>query len=576
MGDITVNKSSGRVLSFNRGYDYYMRVGSKMKQQGRYIDAVRNFRIARQKKPSSSEAAFALSETLCALDRYDESNALLFEQFINGNVSEICFFGIALNYMFQKQYQNAEKWATIYLNKFPDGEYSYDAQDMLNLIDSEREAAEDYESNYSEEESFTITRELSKASRHTSKGNTDAAIAVLEKLCDKFPDLTLLQLNLALTYFCAKDFDKAISTVKEILDDTPDDVPAKCCLALFLSASGRQEESREAVKVLKNLRSVEPTDMIRIATTLMDMKLYEDARDVYMRLLEYFPYVPIINHGMAVCQYELGNYEQAAERYELLLKLDPSDTIASYYIKLCRSDDVERPNVSLPHLYQVPYPEILSRIDRLKLLTESEEKIGPESAELLNWALTTLDDHMKGISLQIIATYGGDAAEDILRRFILRQSESFEIKAAALKTLESIGAKKPYGMLTDSADIITAFAFSPEKPKLPAAYRRIGDRLSASLMVGDGDDIKREALNIFYTFVKKTNESGHFPQLTPQMEDAVTAAIEFLALNKQNGGTEPSALLEAYGVTERRLDNALNRIADALALPDKPEGEEEK
>lgn len=137
MGDITVNKSSGRVLSFNRGYDYYMRVGSKMKQQGRYIDAVRNFRIARQKKPSSAEAAFALSETLCALDRYDESNALLFEQFINGNVSEICFFGIALNYMFQKQYQNAEKWATIYLNKFPDGEYSYDAQDMLNLIDSE-------------------------------------------------------------------------------------------------------------------------------------------------------------------------------------------------------------------------------------------------------------------------------------------------------------------------------------------------------------------------------------------------------------------------------------------------------
>ena len=52
---------------------------------------------------------------------------------------------------------------------------------------------------------------------------------------------------------------------------------------------------------------------------------------------------------------------------------------------------------------------------------------------------------------------------------------------------------------------------------------------------------------------------GNFRQLSDQQSAAISAAMEFLACERC-GVLVPEDLLERYGVTERRLSNAIDRI----------------
>ena len=67
----------------------------------------------------------------------------------------------------------------------------------------------------------------------------------------------------------------------------------------------------------------------------MELGRFADAYKIAERLLKKTPYDEDALHRYAICAYELKRYDKAYNAYDKLCRIDPTDTIAKYYKKLC-------------------------------------------------------------------------------------------------------------------------------------------------------------------------------------------------------------------------------------------------
>lgn len=99
----------------------------------------------------------------------------------------------------------------------------------------------------------------------------------------------------------------------------------------------------------------------------------------------------MVIHNYALSAYLSGDYALARTLFEKQLRIDPSDSVAAYYRKLCiktQEDGILR-NVSIP--YDVPSGELfrcmtvlsneLGNEDAGRMLTESEPELTQEEIE---------------------------------------------------------------------------------------------------------------------------------------------------------------------------------------------------
>ena len=137
---------------------------------------------------------------------------------------------------------------------------------------------------------------------------------------------------------------------------------------------------------------------------LMELDRFEDAFGVAEKQLSVTPYDEGALHRYGVCAYETGRYDKAVRAYDKLCRIDPMDTIARYYRRICRAAQLNKPPERKGGIkpmamnYQVPLDEMVNRINRLNELVllphEELTKLWQSSDELeslVRWGFTLPD-----------------------------------------------------------------------------------------------------------------------------------------------------------------------------------------
>lgn len=563
------NARPARVIPFERDGEFFLRRGSERLERNDLLEAISNYHQAYRRDPENVEVQLAIAEVLTEMHRYEESNRLLFPLLSLEDSPAECFFGIACNFLGLQEFSHAHDSLESYLALDPDGEYVSDALDMLDVIEDEHML-------YSmpgvqPPEEREALNACARGRQYLENGRMEEAVKLLQDAAKKQPEYLFVRSNLALAYFCRKDFKRAMESVREVLEEAPDDVQAHCNMLLFLHAARDEEGENKELALLTASATDDPQDWNRMAVVFMEVGHMQQALPVLKKLQTAFPYDEGTLHRMGVCRYHLGQYKQAQACYDRLLKIDPQDTIASYYRRVCRrAADGKAETVDWLYHYQVPYLEVLRRV---RLINEASRQPRETLRErwqrdenfraLMVWSLRLPEPSAKRAVLSMISAFGDKEAERALRRFQLDQAQPDSVKQDVFAMLKHMAAQEPYiayigGKLVQSRVNMRSVV---RDARISAPYQRALELALEHMQKLRPPACVVEAAEVFARYIKSAGEP---PQMREQQVYAFAAALEYVSCRNQNVEVTKAQLAAEYEISLIRLNNAVSKLLRAL------------
>ncbi|MDR1619766.1 MAG: tetratricopeptide repeat protein [Clostridiales bacterium] len=561
-------KKRGRVIPFERNGEFFLRLGSQRMEKNDLVEAISLYHRALRAEPENVEIQLAIAEVLTEMHRYEQSNRLLFSLLSGKDSPTECFFGIACNFLGLQEFSHAYESLENYLALDPEGDFADDAMDMMEVIE-DRDVLYSMPGIQSPDEHEAVNV-CAKGRRLLELGRAKEAIKLIKDAAEKWPDMLFVHNNLALAYFCDRDYEGAMRAVRDVLLEDSRNVQAHCNLLLFMHAARDEEGVERELVFLKAADSRDMQDWNRMAVVFLEMEQTAEALSVLKKLQAAYPYDEGTLHRLAMCRYLQGRYELARDCYDRLLKIDPNDTVAAYYRRVCHNAaDGKKESVDWLCHYEVPYAEILRRVryinEKSRLPADDLKKLWSGDARfraLLNWSLHLPDASAKRALITMIAGFNDKEAELMLRRFQMDQMQPDAIKHDVFALLKRMRAPEPYiaylgGRLVQSKVQLRRLS----KDNLPISYRRVLEAVVQSMQNGRGGDTMIEAADIFQKYLNALREP---PRLKEQQIYAMAAALEYLACRNRGEDATKTQLADRYGVTLLRLKNAINNILRAL------------
>lgn len=559
----------GKVLPFEQTGEFFLRRGMFKQDHNNLVDAIAYYRRALRREPDNAEYKLALAEVLTQMNRFEESNRVLLSSFSGtGERPSEGFFGMGCNFIGLQEYANARYSFERYTVIDPEGEFVDEALDLLDALEDE----ELLQGLFNTRDKIPPEAASSAAfgKDYIERGDYRGAITVLEEASERFPDVSYIENNLALAYFCARKFDKATERVRDILQRDPNNVQAHCNLALFCNAAKEKEAVQKEIAFILSANTDDADDLNRMTVTLMELGRHEDALKLLKRLYLVLPYDVGVIHRLAICHYELGKFKQSTTLYDRLCKLDPEDSIARFYRGMCFAATAGAlKRKGLPLTYQVPYDEIVQRVhqlndyaklphEKLKAVWNEDERFGV----LVQWALGLSDIGVKRAMLNLLGTFGDAKAEQVLRGFALMRAQPDELKNETMILLERMHAKEPYygymgGQLVKSK-VRSVASLSKDLPK---GYR---DVLSACLSAMEDERDETCIAAASKLFERYLTSLVGYPRVRGVQVFALAAALECIACRECDVRVTKSALCSKYGISLLRLNNAIGKILNGV------------
>ncbi len=563
----------GKVLPFEQTGEFFYKRGLERLDKNNLPDALAYYRRALKRDPENEEFRIAMAQVLTEMNRFEDSNCILFAlTHSRADADPECYFGMGCNFVGLYDYKHARDSLEHYLNLAPDGEFIYDAYDMLDAID---------DAEYGEQGDglVALSREdraydLADAGRRLLEQDSfEEAAEAFQQALTLSPKMAYARNNLALAYFCMRDNRRAAAEARTVLRDDPKNVQAMCNLTMILHTAHEEEEAGRAADGLLRLEPEDPEDISRMALVLMDLERFQDAYGVMRRLMRYYPYDTGSVHRMAVCAYETGRYKEATACYDKLLKINPDDTVARYYRGLCRAAQTGgtahgRKRKFLFN-YQVPVDEMLARVNRLNaILMLPEQEINTrwqeddELRNLIEWGLTLPDEGIKHTLLSLTASFGDGRAEELLRGFAMRMDQPDRLKQEAFAMLARMGAKEPVIGYIGGRLVESHITFAKGLPAgLPKAYAEVITSCIGEMYGRRQENTIIAAVRIWVDYV--FSMEGKYPRISRHQATALGAALEYLACRECGEKAARADICAHYGVSTLRFSNALSKLTKA-------------
>ncbi len=438
------------ILDFERPAEFYFDAAERFLDDANYLSALPLLRKAVRKDPENQEYRLALAEALTDINRFDESNAILFELLkFSRYLDPECYFGIGCNFIGLNDFEKAKQSFEQYINIEPDGEFKEEVEDFLNFMDDMDEMEETIIEDVSRKKSYDLVTE---GKRKLDMGEYTEAIKILTAVDADSLSMIFVKNNLALSYYCDKQIDKAIEITQEVLKIEPGNVHANCNMVLFYNDKEEKENSEKYLEKIESIKTEVPEDLYKIAVTYCELNKHEKVISYMKKLLQIKPYDEKAMFYAGLATYNLGRYKEAIAYFADILKIEPTNTVAPYYCGYVKGvmEGKTQPNI-LAYMYQVPFTEAKKRIRYINdCLKRDKEEIArlwhkDERFEyMLSWGLLFGDLFIKRAVAEIISGFGDQKAEDKLRGYILDATQPDNIKNEIFVLLKRMEAKEPY------------------------------------------------------------------------------------------------------------------------------------
>lgn len=273
--EISNDHIEGNILLFNPSGEFYFSKGIAAFERNDLEKAKKYLTRAWKIEPNEPIIACQLAVVHTEMGEYEDSNNIL--QKVLTEIDPymyVCHYFIANNYAYLGNYNEAKEHAKQYLKYVPNGEYTSDAQDLLEIISLEADEIKstclldphiDYEDDLIEKQE--------RSRKFLETGNFEAAVPLLEQMKDEYPNFWPAHNNLALAYFYQGKYKEAVDILHQVLSENPGNLHALCNLAVL-----DYYEGKDVTPFLDQLRKVFPISIdhrYKLGVTFLILEQYE-------------------------------------------------------------------------------------------------------------------------------------------------------------------------------------------------------------------------------------------------------------------------------------------------------------
>lgn len=434
----------GKVLPLSMDAGFFFERAVSSLDRYHYDKALKYFRKAVEYEPENPVNHCNMAGILSEMGDYEASNEVLATVLrdIDPTMTE-CYFYMANNYANMDLFEAAEEALVTYLEEDASGYFLTEAEEMMDLLQYELDRPTKLKSIKSREGLY----EHDQARALLEEGKFNQAVKLLEELVQGRPDFLAARNNLALGYYYLGHFDKAMSTVHEVLAQDPGNLHGLCNLAVFYQHEGNREAMEELAERLSNIVPFHQEHVFKLATTMGMLGRHEAAFGHFKRLLqnEEMRREPSVSHYAAVAAYYTGRYAEARRLWQHVKRLDPGSSVAGFYLaQLDQSgggDEASKP-FSVNYQYLLPFEEQLKRWETSEDGFPADLKDNPLVRSSFFWALRHGDAKTKLQVIQALGLIADQEVEEVLQAFLLEPEEDEYLKDMALFVLRSLGVSK--------------------------------------------------------------------------------------------------------------------------------------
>ena len=553
------NNEDHRILSFDRDQSFFHKRALRNLDKSDYLQALEHLRRALEKQPHNIEYRLDMADTYARMGLYEKSNQVLMRTAGIDDSGE-ALFALGCNYMELGEYEQARTAFEGYLTLAPEGEYAEDALDISEQMDEIGPLSQ----------AITWSEQGREA---LEAGGYEHAVRCFKKALMADPAMDDVRLNMGLCYFLMEDYPKALSQTRRVLEGDNQSVQAMLNMVLFLSQLNRREEAQEYLDRALAVPVDEPDVLFRLIIAMDEMDMApQDMLLKTQKLLIYRPHDMQGMHMQAALYMRQNDFTRAAQGWANILRLDPGNAAAAYYLRLCKqlgesSTDREY-HIPLP--MEIPVQHIL-RIgaELTRLLSEcGEEKqrvadLFDEDEELrgrVRWALGSHQVPIRHCALALLGTIATDKAVEMLKDQLVLSDISDAFKREVLSCLKAVDAPEPYVAYMGRA-LVQVKVGEIEHVHMPRAYRRVMNEATQALTkeFGAKSDVSDFVTQVWATYVGTLG--SEFPRLKVEPWVGALEALYRLT-HSLNAGWEE--LCEKYDTTERTLKMRVRKLKRAM------------
>lgn len=561
----------GKVLNFTRDPGIFAKLGDLKRQKNDPVSAISRYVDALLIDPRDWDTRLAAAEVLTDMALFNDSNKLLIpfmhedEDFRREAYCIVGFNLLGLNEL---------EGARMCFNRFFEmtDEVSERTDAMLDALDYINSLEDDAPVLRSADEK-EISEKYDTASDAFERGDYDGSAAILRELIQKRPDDQRMLYDLALSCICSFKGEESETYIDRILALNENSWPA-WSLKLMCARGKRNElDIKKICNKLAKCDSELPDELFRVNGALLETNCAEPALKLAKKLVKQLPYDRLANHRLALSYAKLGDFKSAADIYGMLLRIDRDDYVAAQYRSIC-ADCSEHPEAYDEHdfsmlQYQLPFDKVIEIVKELLSGNSFRDtdvtdawKNDPGFRSVVKWAFSLHEFNINYAMLSLLKAVDDKGAELLIREVIADLDSGRALVNEGLGALKKRGADEPYyavleGMLIEGHVKLVDLS----KVRIPKRYSEIFPRFRDSAMDLYSEGVISVGSRIVERFI--SNSKDAFEKLSVDQSAALSAAVEFLACD-QSGVVVRDDVLERYGVTQKRLMNAMDRIISAI------------
>ncbi|WP_117148936.1 MULTISPECIES: lipopolysaccharide assembly protein LapB [Paraliobacillus] len=276
----TQYKTKDNVIPFIPEGDFYFSKGVDAFYKRKFDIALKWLKKATEADPEEALYPCQISIIYTEIGSYHTAN-----QILTGIIKEHgddyleCYYLIANNYAHLGLLKDAKKYADLYLEKDPAGEFKEETEQLLTVLDIGADEDDDW---LEEEDELLVYQET--AFYHLERQEWELAMPLLKEMMALFPDHQTAKHEYCYALFYSGDQEEAIRIEEKWLEKDPQSIFVRTNLILFYYERQEVEKVDRLQGTLMNVYPIHEEQKLRIATTLAQIKYYQYAYQRFIRL----------------------------------------------------------------------------------------------------------------------------------------------------------------------------------------------------------------------------------------------------------------------------------------------------
>ncbi|MGM0881681.1 MAG: tetratricopeptide repeat protein [Bacillota bacterium] len=530
-----------------------------------YDKALKYFRRAVEYEPDNPVNHCNMAGILSEMGNYEESNRILgwIVDELDPTMTE-CHFYMANNYANMEQYEAAEGSLIQYLEEDAEGQFLDEAEEMMDLLHFELDRPTRL-TNIKSREGMV---EHDQARTLLEEGKFTEAVRILEQIIEGQPEFLAARNNLALAYYYMGLFDKAMETIREVLNLESGNLHALCNLAIFYQHAGDEESLKPLIELLNKTVPFHQEHVFKLATTMGILGEHGSAYKHFTRLLKdsELHQDPCLYHYAAVAACNIGRLQEAERLWKQTIKLDPVSGIPHYYmeqLELVRSGQQTAP---ISYHYHLPFEEQFKLWEKSSDGIPDHLKRDPLVRSSFFWALRHGDQHTKLQVIQALGMIADGEVKDVLRTFLLEPDEDDYLKRIAIFVLRTIGVQEPlHAVLEGKETVIEPNRVPSRLPVWEDKWQAVVEDALAKMSKHYDLVQQHDLMTLWVEFLSRVYPD--VPKLTKP--EGWAAALEYLTAKMHRRAISYHEVSLRYGTSIATVSKNVKIIDEACGIKEK-------